>query len=217
MGKDEGAAVLLEAAALTYARAIEAWQAGFPGRDTNSEDAAAAQRAIAEARAQLYDAARRVGLASGKHYADLYGAANSPAPWKLIAHNVRQNNTGRMKRDDEQPLFGNRDRDRIEADLRRMERFYWLALAGEVGEGCNLVKKFWRDGPRWDDEKRKQTMDALRVELCDVRIYVEALADLYGMDLDAECEKKMRRVMERPFAQAAQQDDPAPFGGPGYK
>jgi NTP pyrophosphatase (non-canonical NTP hydrolase) len=122
--------------------------------------------------------------------------------WKEIADEVRRNNSARMKLDSDLPLFGKRDREVINADFNRMERFYWLALAGEVGEGCNLAKKRWRDGPRWDDTKQLENIVAIREELCDVRIYVEALANLYGMNLDAECDKKMRKVVERPFAQS---------------
>lgn len=120
--------------------------------------------------------------------------------WREVARRVRSNNVLRMAFDS--GFRYEESMEKIEReDYDRMERFYWLALAGEVGEGCNLAKKRWRDGPRWTPAQAIENLAAIREELCDVRIYVEALADLYGMDLDAECAKKLERVSARPFAQ----------------
>lgn len=121
--------------------------------------------------------------------------------WKQMAAKVRAHNAKRMLIDQGIPSAGVKDTRTLIEQYNNMERFYWLALAGEVGEACNLVKKRWRDGPRWSDATRAANLHALREELADVRIYTEALADLYDIDLDAECERKMREVEKRPFAQ----------------
>src|SRR4051794_33939646 len=48
------------------------------------------------------------------------------------------------------------------------EHFLALALAGEVGEVCNMVKKRWRDGADLTEE--------IRDEIADSRMYLELLA-----------------------------------------
>lgn len=81
-------------------------------------------------------------------------------------------------------------------------RFLALAIAGESGELANVVKKQWRDSARWDDAQIRANYEATCAELADVMIYAYVLADLLGVDIDAECERKMLEVEKRPFAQA---------------
>jgi NTP pyrophosphatase (non-canonical NTP hydrolase) len=62
--------------------------------------------------------------------------------------------------------------------------FYSLALAGEVGEICNLVKK----NMRYSDFD----LEAIRLEIADVFTYLLLLADELHIDLfDAFQEKQM--------------------------
>ena len=71
-------------------------------------------------------------------------------------------------------------------------RFLALALAGEVGELCNLIKKEWRDGV---DNREEQ-----RDELADCRVYLELIAkclDMEGQKLDARVEAKLLKVVEK--------------------
>jgi NTP pyrophosphatase (non-canonical NTP hydrolase) len=74
---------------------------------------------------------------------------------------------------------------------RRHTYFLTLALAGEVGELCNLIKKWWRDDKLNPEYKE---------EMADVYIYLRLLAEQLGVDLDFEARKKMEKVKTRPFA-----------------
>ena len=72
------------------------------------------------------------------------------------------------------------------------ERFLALALAGEVGELCNMVKKRWRDGAELTAE--------IRDELADIRVYLELIAKCFGIEgdkLDAQVENKLQRVAKK--------------------
>jgi len=75
------------------------------------------------------------------------------------------------------------------------ERYLRLALAGEVGEACNLVKKQWRDG------FTEQRLRELKTELADVYIYLRVLEAFYGMNMDLHATEKMKIVATRQFAQ----------------
>ncbi len=71
-------------------------------------------------------------------------------------------------------------------------RFLALALAGEVGELCNLIKKEWRDGADNHEEQRD--------ELADCRVYLELIAKCLGIEgqkLDARVEQKLIQVVEK--------------------
>lgn len=71
-------------------------------------------------------------------------------------------------------------------------RFLALALAGEVGELCNLIKKEWRDGV----DNREEQKD----EVADCRVYLELIAkclDMEGEKLDARVEAKLLKVVEK--------------------
>jgi NTP pyrophosphatase (non-canonical NTP hydrolase) len=72
------------------------------------------------------------------------------------------------------------------------ERFLALALAGEVGELCNMIKKRWRDEADLSDE--------IREEICDIRVYLELLAKCFGIEgekLDRAVEAKLIKVAEK--------------------
>ena len=69
-------------------------------------------------------------------------------------------------------------------------RFLALALAGEVGELANLVKKDWRG----DAGNRGKL---IREELADVRIYLELLAIAHDVDLDEACLAKVYELQRR--------------------
>lgn|SRR6185436_11496863 len=71
------------------------------------------------------------------------------------------------------------------------QRFLALALAGEVGEFCNVVKKLWRG----DDLPHAHAM--IEEELADIRIYLELVALSFHVDLDAACEAKMPELQRR--------------------
>ena len=73
-------------------------------------------------------------------------------------------------------------------------RFLTLALAGEVGELCNLIKKQWRGDM---STHSRPFLDGLNEELADVRIYLELLAQMYGVDLDLACEAKLPVLHKR--------------------
>ncbi|MCB1516098.1 MAG: MazG-like family protein [Hyphomicrobiaceae bacterium] len=59
--------------------------------------------------------------------------------------------------------------------------FWSTALAGEVGEACNVVKKLERQSLGLAGSAT--SIDALREELADVLIYLDLLADAAGIDL----------------------------------
>lgn len=72
------------------------------------------------------------------------------------------------------------------------EHFLALALAGEVGELCNKVKKRWRDGADLTEECRD--------ELADIRVYTELLAKCFNIEgdkLDDRVQRKLAKVVER--------------------
>lgn len=58
-----------------------------------------------------------------------------------------------------------------------MNASYWgNALAGEVGEACNLIKKFDRD--------KKDVKDELAFELADILNYLILTAKFFNIDLE---------------------------------
>ena len=59
--------------------------------------------------------------------------------------------------------------------------FYGVALAGEVGEACNIIKKFERI--RLGLKGGSATVDQLAVELADIVIYADLIATRAGIDL----------------------------------
>lgn len=75
-------------------------------------------------------------------------------------------------------------------------RFMALALCGEAGEFANLVKKDWRgDGGALGLADRQPK---IAEELSDIANYAFLLAELIGVDLEAEMLKKLKEVEKRP-------------------
>lgn len=72
-------------------------------------------------------------------------------------------------------------------------RFLALAMAGEVGELLNIIKKVWRGDKQLD----ATTLAAIREELADIKIYHLLLSDCFESDSDAECEKKIPELYRR--------------------
>lgn len=70
--------------------------------------------------------------------------------------------------------------------------FLALALCGEAGELANLIKKCWRG----DRSLRNAEVD-LAEELADVRIYLELLASMLKIDLDAAVCAKLPELYAR--------------------
>lgn len=69
------------------------------------------------------------------------------------------------------------------------------ALAGEVGELCNKIKKQFRDGqgkPLGDVDKK-----AIEDEIADVFCYLDLLAARYGVDLESVVIRKFNEVSRR--------------------
>jgi len=73
-------------------------------------------------------------------------------------------------------------------------RFTALALAGEVGEICNLIKKEWR-GTLVDDPQRLRR--EMADELADIRIYLQLLALCLGVNLDTAVIQKIPELLNR--------------------
>lgn len=67
---------------------------------------------------------------------------------------------------------------------------YWgCALAGEVGEACNLIKKHERDG--------LDITDMLPLELADIFNYIVLIARRYNIDLEEAIWKKLDILKKR--------------------
>ncbi len=81
---------------------------------------------------------------------------------------------------------------RSKEDLLRRFEYLAIALAGEIGEFANLVKKIRR---RFNNLKRfatKREIEKLKEEIVDIFIYVLIASNLFDMDLEKEYFKKMR-------------------------
>lgn len=74
-------------------------------------------------------------------------------------------------------------------------RFLSLALAGEVGEFCNLIKKAWRGDIT--KKKRRRWKAETREELADIRIYLELVARAMDVDLDDAVREKLPELRRR--------------------
>ena len=67
----------------------------------------------------------------------------------------------------------------------RGKQYFTIALAGEVGEMANFIKKEMRDGVNKTEE--------ITEELADIVIYSYLLAEVLGKDLDTMIEAKMKK------------------------
>jgi len=68
-------------------------------------------------------------------------------------------------------------------DLREDKCYVALALAGEVGELCDHIKKELRDGVDCRED--------IRYEIVDTLFYLLKLASVYDIDIDASWDSKM--------------------------
>lgn len=74
------------------------------------------------------------------------------------------------------------------------------ALAGEVGEACNVIKKLRRidiGQPGVMDPAEDVLRSSLADELADVFLYLDLLAGFYGVNLPAAICRKFNVVSER--------------------
>ncbi len=82
----------------------------------------------------------------------------------------------------------------------RLENLNYLAiaLAGEVGEFCNLVKKVTRKFKSKGELPSEEEWKEMKEELVDIFIYViKGAAELFNMDLEEEYFRKMKLNEER--------------------
>jgi len=97
------------------------------------------------------------------------------------------------------------------ANLARVKRFHrggitdwslsdWaVAMAGEAGEACNVVKKLnrERDGSPGNTLSESELRRALAAELADTLIYLDLLAARAGIDLETAVIDKFNAVSKR--------------------
>lgn len=69
------------------------------------------------------------------------------------------------------------------------------ALAGEVGEACNVVKKLERE--RLGLKGTRSSVSSLSKELADVLCYLDLLAAKFNIDLEVAYIEKFNEVSER--------------------
>ena len=62
-----------------------------------------------------------------------------------------------------------------------------VAVAGETGEMCNVIKKLnrYRDGIGGNTKTREELMEDLKKEIGDIAVYLDLLAQAIGCDLEA--------------------------------
>ena len=98
-----------------------------------------------------------------------------------------------------------------ETNLRRCNRWHpggieewslsdWaVAMAGEAGETCDVIKKLnrYRDGVVGNSKTEVELVQQLGDEIADVLIYLDLLAARAGVDLDEAVIRKFNAVSER--------------------
>lgn len=104
----------------------------------------------------------------------------SKAPWAPLAEFIHR------ELHPQRPAYSEEDK-----------RFLALAIAGEVGEFCNLVKKDWQEEGGIAKPKDGDRAEKKRLELADIRIYLEMLALAYNVDLDRACSDKLAICLDR--------------------
>jgi len=82
--------------------------------------------------------------------------------------------------------------DTLSEDVEPRLMFLTLALAGEVGELANLMKKEWRDG-----HEPTRTVK-IAEEMGDIYNYLHMLAVTVGVDLEHEAALKLDHFEKRP-------------------
>lgn len=79
---------------------------------------------------------------------------------------------------------------KIYESVKTLAFSYWgCALAGEVGELCNLIKKQERDKVNNEDE--------IKLEFADIFIYLLIIAKIRNYDINEILERKMRILKSR--------------------
>jgi NTP pyrophosphatase (non-canonical NTP hydrolase) len=80
-----------------------------------------------------------------------------------------------------------------------IERLQYLtvALAGEIGEYANIVKKISRDFENLNDAVSDERKQSLIEEMTDCFIYIIIIANLLGIDLEKEYMKKLEKNKKR--------------------
>lgn len=70
-----------------------------------------------------------------------------------------------------------------------------VAVAGEAGEMCNVIKKLnrYRDGISGNTKSREELMEDLKREIGDVAVYLDLLAQAIGCDLETLREDVFQR------------------------
>jgi len=87
--------------------------------------------------------------------------------------------------------------------FHKLEDWSWTdwacALAGEVGEACNIVKKIRRGDKTFFEKGKERPLDkkALADELADVVIYADLLAAAAGIDLGQAIQDKFNEVSDK--------------------
>lgn len=77
------------------------------------------------------------------------------------------------------------------------KNYLCLGLAGEVGELANLFKKRWRGDPMGPGSKLDDFKDRVRGELADIRVYLELVAFVEGVNLDEAVNEKLPEIRRR--------------------
>jgi len=75
--------------------------------------------------------------------------------------------------------------------------FFSNALAGEVGEFCNLIKKLHRDCHTWFPIDYIKYRDKLKQELADIFIYLVLNAKVNHFDLELAILDKIKIIEKR--------------------
>ena len=73
---------------------------------------------------------------------------------------------------------------------------YGNAIAGEVGELCNVIKKLDRGLPS-DVAQQESLLASIGDEIADVAIYLDLLAEHFGIDLGECIRRKFNSTSER--------------------
>ncbi len=100
----------------------------------------------------------------------------SPATWRAVTERFHDARVG--------------ERSGGEDDRRHLV----MALAGEVGELCNLVKKDWRK--EWGDDPGDLSRE-IGSEIADCAILLHLVARAYSVDLEEAAAEKMGEVLAR--------------------
>lgn len=111
-------------------------------------------------------------------------------------------------------LFNQINKDRCEAhfqDTRSWSLSDWgCALAGEVGEACNFIKKIKRLEGKEDTNSRKERKalkKELSKELADVFCYLDLISTELSIDLGKEIVDKFNEVSRRRVAKTIEYID----------